>query len=143
MFGGQPGEDGGREAAILAVATEFLEGEIEYRKGNHEDAFAALRRAVELDERLNYDEPWGWMEPTRHALGALLTEQGRYAEAIDVYEANLRRYPNNGWALHGLAECYRATGREADAAEARRRFDEAWERADVRIPGSCFCKTGG
>ena len=33
-----------------------------------------LREAIELDDDLNYDEPWGWMQPTRHALGALLLE---------------------------------------------------------------------
>ncbi|MEM9802849.1 MAG: tetratricopeptide repeat protein, partial [Planctomycetota bacterium] len=99
---------------VLAVATEFLEGEIEYRKGNHEVAFASLRRAVELDEQLNYDEPWGWMEPARHALGALLTEQARYEEALEVYEANLDRYPENGWALYGLAECLEGLDRDAE-----------------------------
>ena len=25
--------------------------------------------AVEMDDTLPYDEPWGWMQPTRHALG--------------------------------------------------------------------------
>ena len=40
-------------------------------------AFAHLRRSVELDDALPYDEPWGWMQPTRHALGALLLEQGQ------------------------------------------------------------------
>lgn len=130
-------------AEILAVASEFLEGEIEYRKGNHDEAFERLRAAVELDERLNYDEPWGWMEPTRHALGALLLEQGRYDEAIEVYTENLARYPENGWALHGLAECLEAKGRHAESRAARERFRRAWARADVRIPGSCYCRTDG
>ena len=127
---------------ILKVAAKFLEGEIEYRKKNYDVAFARLREAVALDEQLNYDEPWGWMEPTRHALGALLTEQKRYEEAIMVYEANLARYPENGWALHGLSECLKGLGREEDAAAVDRRFQKAWERSDTVIPGSCFCKTG-
>lgn len=38
-------------------------------------AFDNLRRAVDLCDQLNYDEPWGWMQPPRHALGALLLEQ--------------------------------------------------------------------
>lgn len=126
---------------ILAVADKVLAGEIEYRKGNHDRAFALLREAVVLDEKLNYDEPWGWMEPARHALGALLTEQGRYSEALEVYERNLERYPENGWALHGMAECLRGLGRHDEAKAVDARFEKAWARSDTAIPGSCFCKS--
>jgi len=126
---------------ILEVAKQVLAGEIEYRQGNYDRAFEHLREAVALDERLNYDEPWGWMEPARHPLGALLTEQGQYEEAIAVYEANLERYPENGWALHGLAEGLHRLGREEEAAAAQARFDAAWAGSDTTIPGSCFCRT--
>ncbi len=125
---------------ILDVAEKVLAGEIEYRKGNHAPAYALLREAVSLDEQLNYDEPWGWMEPARHALGALLTAQGHHEEAVKVYRANLDRYPENGWALHGLAECLDKLGQFEAAAEARTRFKKAWARADVEIPGSCYCR---
>jgi tetratricopeptide (TPR) repeat protein len=127
---------------ILGVATQVLAGEVEYRRGNHDRAFEHLREAVALDERLNYDEPWGWMEPARHALGALLTEQGRFDEAVAVYQANLARYPDNGWALHGLAEGLERLGRDEEATAAQARFDAAWADADTVIPGSCFCRTG-
>ena len=62
---------------LLDVAEAMLNGELEYRKGNYDNAFAHLRRSVELSDALPYDEPWGWMQPTRHALGALLLEQGQ------------------------------------------------------------------
>src|SRR5262249_41285009 len=65
---------------ILAIAGEMLDGEIDYREGRFDDAFVHLRRAIELDDSLPYDEPWGWMQPTRHAYGALLLEQGRVEE---------------------------------------------------------------
>jgi tetratricopeptide (TPR) repeat protein len=126
---------------ILQVASQVLAGEIEYRRGNTHAAFEHLREAVALDERLNYDEPWGWMEPARHALGALLTEQGRFEEAVAVYEANLERYPENGWALHGLAEGLGRLGRDKEAADARARYEAAWAGSDTVIPGSCFCRT--
>ena len=73
----------------LAVAEAMLDGEIAYRKGDHYRAFARLRDAVALEDELPYDEPWGWMQPTRHALGALLFEQGRIdeAEAADLRQA--------------------------------------------------------
>lgn len=127
-------------ARVLAVAEKVLGGEIAYRAGEIEPAFALLREAVALDRALNYDEPWGWMEPARHALGALLVDQGRFEEARAVYAEDLRRYPENGWALSGLAECLAGLGDERAAADARARFARAWKRADTEIPGSCFCR---
>ena len=134
---------------ILAVAEQMLLGELEYRKGNVESAFGHLRRSVELDDNMLYDEPWAWMQPTRHALGALLVEQGRFGEAEAVYRADLgldgtlRRccqHPDNVWSLHGLHECLLRRGAGAEAAFVAQRLAIAAARADVPIRASCFCR---
>ena len=78
---------------ILAIAAAMLDGEIAYRDGEFEEAFGHLRRAIELDDALPYDEPWGWMQPTRHAYGALLLEHGHVEEAAAVYAADLGLIP--------------------------------------------------
>jgi len=126
---------------VLEVARPMAEGELEYRRGNIEHAFALLREAVRRDDGLRYDEPRGWMQPVRHSLGALLLEQGRVEEADSVYRQDLRINPNNGWALLGLAECLHRSGRhqEAEATDALRRT--AWERSDINPRVSCFCRT--
>lgn len=136
--------------ALLEIAEAMLDGEIEYRKGNYEEAFAHLRRSVELDDNLPYDEPWGWIQPTRHALGALLFEQGRVDEAEEVYRedlglgGNLSRasiHPDNVWSLRGLYDCLVRKG-QASTAEARhlkQRLDIAAARADIPVEASCFC----
>ena len=126
--------------SILGVAEEMVAGEIEYRKGNYEVAFEHLREAVRRDDGLNYDEPWGWMQPARHALGALLMEQKEYAEAEAVYREDLKRHPKNPWALNGLSESLSRQGRQAEAAEYRAAFKQATERADVKIDRSCYCR---
>jgi tetratricopeptide (TPR) repeat protein len=128
---------------VLEIALPMAEGELEYRRGRHERAFALLREAVQRDDGLRYDEPWGWMQPVRHALGALLLEQGRVGEAEAVYREDLRLHPGNGCALHGRAECQRRDGRAADAAETDTRFRAAWARSDIVIGGSCYCRTRG
>ncbi len=128
--------------SVLEVGLPLAEGEFEYRRGNHERAFALLRQAVERDDALHYDEPWGWMMPARHALGALLLEQARLPEAEVVYREDLRRHPGNGWALNGLAEVLRLTGRPAEAQQVEALFAAAWERSDIKIAASCFCRTG-
>lgn len=134
---------------ILAVAAAMLDGEIAYRAGEFEDAFAHLRRAIGLDDALPYDEPWGWMQPTRHAYGALLLEQGRVEEAAGVYAADLGldptlaracQHPGNVWSLHGYHECLTRLGRDAEAAIIARQLELAAARADVPIRASCACR---
>ena len=134
---------------ILAVAEAMMRGEIEYRRGRFEAAFEQLRAAVELDDNLPYDEPWGWMQPTRHALAALLLEQGRVEEAAAVYRADLGhddtlsracQHPDNVWSLHGYHECLGRLGRDAEAAMVKQRLDLAMARTDVTISASCFCR---
>lgn len=135
---------------ILAVAAAMLDGEIDYRAGNFDDAFAHLQRAVELDDGLPYDEPWGWMQPTRHALGALLLEQGRVEDAAQVYAADLGldptlsrscQHPGNVWSLHGYHECLTRLGRDAEAVIIGKQLELASARADVPITASCACRT--
>lgn len=125
---------------ILGVGMPLAEGEVEYRRGNYQKAFRHLRQAVQQDDSLRYDEPWGWMMPARHALGALLLERGRMSEAEAVYRDDLRLHPNNGWALRGLAECLHRMKRVEEAAAAEAQFKEAWSRSDIRIAASCFCR---
>jgi tetratricopeptide (TPR) repeat protein len=126
-------------AAVLAVAAPYADGEIAYRRGDVDQAIAKLREAVALEDALKYDEPPPWTVPSRHALGAVLLDAGRGEEAEAVYRADLARYPENGWALRGLAQALEAQGRRAEAAEARARLKQAWARADVEVQSSCLC----
>ncbi|WP_310767173.1 tetratricopeptide repeat protein [Mycobacterium sp. Z3061] len=136
---------------ILAVAAAMLDGEIAYREGSFDEAFTHLRRAVEIDDGLPYDEPWGWMQPTRHAYGALLLEQGHVEEAAAVYAADLGldptlarccQHPGNVWSLHGYHECLQRLGRTAEATIIGQQLALAVARADVPIRASCACRLG-
>ena len=134
----------------LAVAEAMLEGEIEYRKGNYDIAFKRLRDAVALEDALPYDEPWGWMQPTRHALGALLLEQNLIDEAEAAYREDLglggslsraQIHPDNVWSLRGLNDCLVARGAQ-QSVEARliaQKLKLAEARADGRVGASCYC----
>jgi len=133
---------------LLEVAKAMLRGEILYREGAFDAAFAALREALALDDGLNYDEPWGWMQPTRHALGALLFEQGRLAEAEHVYREDLGLvpglpracvHPDNVWSLKGLVDCLDARGETAEVVALRQKLGFALARADTEVAASCFC----
>jgi tetratricopeptide (TPR) repeat protein len=118
--------------AILAVGEPMLAGAIAARRGNWSEAVAQYDRGVRLEDALVYNEPADWAMPPRHVLGAALLKAGRPAEAESVYWEDLRRNPENGWALAGLAAALDAQQKGDAARQARERLAQAWARADVR-----------
>jgi tetratricopeptide (TPR) repeat protein len=128
-----------KAADLFAIGDAMLEGEILYREGKTKEAIASLRAAVAKEDKLRYSEPPDWFVPVRHALGAVLLHDGQPAEAEKVYSDDLRRWPNNGWSLHGLAASLEAQGRKDAAEKVHKEFAEVWKRADVKIPSSCYC----
>ncbi len=134
---------------ILRIAEQMLHGELAYHQGYHSRAFDHLREAVSLDDTLPYDEPWGWMQPARHALGALLLEQGQFEVAEAVYRADLGfdstlsrpcQHPGNVWSLHGLNECLLRRGETLEQQPIQLQLDQALARAQMHIEASCFCR---
>lgn len=124
---------------VLDIAEHFVNGEIEFRKGNIDVSVAELRKAIELEDGLIYMEPPEWIQPVRHTLGAFLLSAGRYSEAEEVYREDLKHWPENGWSLQGLAKCLRARGASAEADDVEKRFRKTWARADTPIGSSCLC----
>lgn len=128
--------------AIFNVLTPMLEGEISYREGKVDAAFAQLRAAVKGEDALRYDEPPDWLLPVRHSLGAALMQERRFSEAEQVYRDDLARLPDDGWALFGLAETLRFQQKTAEAAAVDARFRRIWTQADVPLRSSCLCQPG-
>jgi tetratricopeptide (TPR) repeat protein len=135
--------------ATLSVGEKMLDGELEYHKGKHTAAFAHLRESVFRDDNLEYTEPWAWMHPPRHALAALLAEQGLFDEAEDVYRTDLglngtlqrcAQHPDNVWALHGLIECLRHRGETDELPALEAKLATALAKTDVPITSSCLCR---
>ena len=133
----------------LGVGEKMLLGELEYHKGNHEVAFQHLCEAVERSDSLHYSEPWPWMHPPRHALGALLMEQGQHPKAEKAYREDLglsdtvlrcAQHPNNVWALHGLVECLTIRGETEELGKFTTLLDSALKNADFAVTSSCCCR---
>jgi tetratricopeptide (TPR) repeat protein len=123
-------------ARIFAIAPEVLAGELAAARQDYDTAIAHLARAVRLEEGLVYTEPSEWHFPPRLALGAVLLEAGRPREAATVYWQNVRRHPENGWALQGLVQALEAQGDREKAGLIRQRFEKAWARADLDVDAS-------
>jgi len=87
------------------------------------------------------------MHPPRHALGALLADQGYYNEAEEAYREDLgltdkiqrcAQHPDNVWALHGLVECLQNRGESDEVLKFREKLAHAMQKADVPITSSCM-----
>lgn len=124
--------------SLLQIASEVLTGELAAKQGDYEKAIAHLETAVNLEGKLNYDEPETWHYPVRQSLGAVLLEANRPAEAEQVYREDLKRHPENGWSLFGLAQSLGMQDKTEEAQAVEKRFEQAWKDADVTLIASRF-----
>ena len=127
---------------LLPIAMAMIEGELLWREGKAEEAFAKLRAGIEWEDNLVYDEPPGWMLPVRHALGALMMADGRAKEAEAVYREDIRRNRNNGCRLIGLQKSLIAQGKMEQAMALDPTLQKVWAKADVQPQSSCYCEPG-
>ncbi|MET1110719.1 MAG: hypothetical protein ABWX67_04240 [Allosphingosinicella sp.] len=128
----------GQNAArpLYEIAALKVKARIALAEGQKGAARTALREAVSKEDGLAYNEPSDEFFPVRHLLGAALLDAGRPAEAERVYREDLRRHPNNGWALHGLVRALEAQRKKADAERAQ--FKESWRHSDTELTASAF-----
>ena len=122
----------------VSIAVHALMGEIATRSGKVDEGIGHFRQALKIEEAGLYFEPPKWYYPIRQSLGAALLKAGKSAEAEAVYREDLKRFPENGWSLFGLAAALRAQGKSAEAAAVDQRFSKAWSGADVKLMASRF-----
>jgi tetratricopeptide (TPR) repeat protein len=129
-------------AKVLPIGQAMIKGELLFREGKLDEAFAILRKGAEAEDALVYDEPPAWMLPVRHALGALLMSAKRYKEAEAVYRQDLARNRDNGWGLLGLQQSLLAQGKLTEATKLGPRVAKAFADTDVKPTSSCYCEPG-
>lgn len=121
---------------LIKIAFEVSTGELEAKMKNFDLAISHLKKSVELEDQLRYDEPPTWFYPCRQNLGAVLIDAGKFEEAQLVYEENLSEVPNNGWGLFGLYQALLKQGKTEQAAEVEKNFNEAWKYSDIQLKSS-------
>jgi tetratricopeptide (TPR) repeat protein len=121
---------------LCMIASKTLDGEINAKEKNYSTAISFLREAIAKEDALNYDEPPDWFFSVRHHLGAVLINDGKFQEAVKVYEQDLKIYRENGWALKGLMNAYKKLGNSRKYEETKSRFEKSWQFSDIKISSS-------
>jgi tetratricopeptide (TPR) repeat protein len=122
-----------RAGTVFGIVEDVLSARVAMAKNDKRSSIDLLKKAVELEDSLKYDEPEDWYIPVRESLGGALLLNGEYAEAEKVFRAELDKHARNGRALFGLRESLKAQGKKLAADFAGREFEVAWKNADTTL----------
>ncbi len=121
---------------LVQIAVNVLSAEIYHKRKQYAKAIPLFHDAISIEDGLNYNEPPDWFFSVRHHLGQVLLEEGNYAQAEAIYLQDLETHPENGWALIGLHTALQKQQRTEESEIVKKRFDKAWQYADVAISSS-------
>ncbi len=121
---------------VVGTVAHILDGEILWTEGDLDRAIAAFRKAAQVEDSMNYDEPEPLPFAARHWLGAALLEAGRPADAEMEYRTELADHPHDVWSLHGLKAALAAQRKTDPDVDAD--FETSTARVDVWITSSKF-----
>jgi tetratricopeptide (TPR) repeat protein len=118
---------------VLGIAGHVIEARLASAKSEKEAAVGHWKKAVEIQDTLNYSEPADWYYPVRESLGAALLSAGKASEAEAVFRLDLKQNPRNPRSLFGLEKALKAQGKEADAVWVEKEFAAGWKNADTKL----------
>jgi len=128
-----------KKDAFMQLNDKFIAAEIALHKEQWDEAIKLLEEAIPLEDKARYSEPPRYLQPIRHTLGAVYFRAERYADAERVYREDLKKWPDNGWSLYGLAHSLNRQGKTGEADEAFAAHEAAWKNADNPLRTTCEC----
>jgi tetratricopeptide (TPR) repeat protein len=118
---------------ILALAAATLNAQLAAARDEGPKEIQEWRRAVELEAKIQYDEPPAWFYPVRQSLGGALLRSGKAKEAEAVFREALAKQPRDGRLLFGLWQSLIAQKRASEAALVEQQFNAAWKDATTQL----------
>ncbi len=122
-----------KRRSFLSAISLDLQGNIHSLAGEHEQAFAVLKKAIKKKKTLGYSEPPLYARPVLESLGRAHIRAGNLGKAREAYARVMQERPTSGHALLGIARSHGIGGRQL-AAAAYRDFLESWPNADDDLP---------
>ena len=120
------------------VSKNILIGTITLKQGKFNEAIAAFKEAVTIEENMVYNEPRDWILNPKHYLGNAYIKAGRFDEAIKTFQKDLLNNKENGWALFGIWQSLSAQKKTIEAAKMLLRFRKAFGKSDIKLSGPVF-----
>jgi tetratricopeptide (TPR) repeat protein len=118
---------------VLSIGENILAAEIKAKRKKYDQAIMFLNKAMEIEDKLLYQEPPDWYHPTRQVFGAILLEAGKPALAEQRFREDLNQYRLNGWSLYGLYQSLELQGKRDEALKVKQEFDTAFAKADITL----------
>ena len=115
------------------LASLSLQARIAGARGENALAIRLWRTAVEVQDRMRFDDIPDWYYPLRESLGAALLRGGHSAEAERVFREDLVRTPRNPRSLFGLWKALEVQGLSVSAAWVHTAFIAVWRGENIRI----------
>ena len=115
---------------VFQLAELVLNAAIAHANKRESEEMAFLTKAVDIQERLNYDEPPAWYFPIRSQLGKLHLQQNKYQEAEADFKIALKDLQRNGRLLFGLSLALKEEGKHWDAFWVSREMTNALKLSD-------------
>jgi tetratricopeptide (TPR) repeat protein len=92
------------QANQVAIQAKIGEAWIHLKEGNDTKAIALMQSAAEMEDKTEkHPVTPGEVIPARELLGDMLLQLNKPKEALEAYQANLKKHPNRRNALHGAA----------------------------------------
>lgn len=120
------------------IAIAMVKGVIAEEENKSDEAIQWLSKAVELEDRMIYDEPKDWLLSVRPFLASVLMKKGNWDEAITVLKKDLVINPNNGWALTGLWISLNKKGLKTEANAVKKSLEALGSERNFNKNGPVF-----
>lgn len=114
---------------VLALAAIILDADLAHAQKQESVYIDDLKKAADIQDKLNYDEPPAWYVPVRAELGKALLEQKRYVEAEAAFRKALSVFQRDGRLLLGLYLSVKGQGHDWDAFFIQREMTAALKKA--------------
>lgn len=116
----------------LSIAKEVLMANAERHNGHWEQAILHWHKANKMQGAAG--DPPEWYFPTQLGLAYTFLDAKKWKQSVLAFKTTLEKYPDNGWALYGIAQAYMQLGQKDLANEYLAKFTEHWDVKATTLP---------